>query len=171
MFMTRSWIGVGRRELADPPEMLGVIDAGIERNVVVEATQVVAEKLDAGEHALADRDVRDDDNELRKPVALVQLEDRAQVDVGLAGTGLHLDREVQTVERLAHGDSVALLHGSQIREQSMPRKATSSVGVGLPTPSSVKRERRRRLRRQRERLLASGSSVKRSTTLATASTW
>ena len=56
-------------------------------------------------------------DELGEPVALVQLEQRAQVDVGLAGAGLHLDGEVHTVQRLAHLDAVALLHGAQVGER------------------------------------------------------
>ena len=47
---------------------------------------------------LLDRDRWDHDDELREPEALVQLEDRAQVHIGLAGPRLHLHREVRRVE-------------------------------------------------------------------------
>ena len=50
-------------------------------------------------HALADRHRRHDHDELAPAVALVQLHDRLDVDVGLAGPRLHLDVEVRSAGR------------------------------------------------------------------------
>jgi hypothetical protein len=44
--------------------------------------------------AFLDRHRRHHDDELGEAVALVQLEDGAQIDVGLAGAGLHLHGEI-----------------------------------------------------------------------------
>ena len=66
--------------------------------------------------AFLDRDRRHDDDELGKSVALVQLEDRAQIDVGLAGSRLHLHGEVAGIQRLGRGQSVAKLDLGQICE-------------------------------------------------------
>ena len=53
--------------------------------------------LDALEDAFADRDARHDDNEFLETVGLVQLEDRPEIDVSLAGSGLHLHRELHAL--------------------------------------------------------------------------
>ena len=45
-------------------------------------------------YALADRNGRNNDDELRKAVLPVKLEDRLGIDVGLARAGLHLDTEL-----------------------------------------------------------------------------
>ena len=82
-------------ELAQPVDLLGVVDEMLEGQVVVERPEVLGGDLDVLEHAFADGDARHDDDELLEAVAPRQLEDRAQVDVGLARAGLHLDREMR----------------------------------------------------------------------------
>ena len=62
---------------------------------VVDVADVLLEQPEAVEHALANRDARHDDHELAEPVLQMELGDRADVDVGLAGAGLHLDAEVE----------------------------------------------------------------------------
>lgn len=67
------------------------------------------ERLD---HAFADGHGGHHDDELGEAVFLVQLVDRADVDVGLAGARLHLDGEVAEVsvrELLGSGEAVLLL--------------------------------------------------------------
>ena len=59
-------------------------------------------------HALADGDARHDDDELAPAVALVQLEDRLDVAVGLAGAGLHLDVEID------RGDTLVLISAAEM---------------------------------------------------------
>ena len=51
--------------------------------------------LKALDHTFVDGDARDYDDELAKSVMLAQLVDRTQVDICLAGAGLHLDREAR----------------------------------------------------------------------------
>ena len=52
------------------------------------------------QHALADSHTGHHDDELLEPVAARQLEDRAQIDVGLTRTGFHLDGKVCATARL-----------------------------------------------------------------------
>ena len=59
--------------------------------------------------AFLDRNRRHDDDELREPEPLVQLEDGAQVDVRLARAGLHLHREVRRVQVSRRGQPIAEL--------------------------------------------------------------
>ena len=82
-------------ELPQPVDLLGVVDEVLERQVVVECPEMLGRDLDVLEHALADGHARHHDDELLEAVAPRQLEDRAQVDVGLAGAGLHLDGEMR----------------------------------------------------------------------------
>ena len=49
--------------------------------------------------ALTNRHRRHDDDELRPSVSLVQLHERFDVDVRLAGTRLHLNVEVRRTDR------------------------------------------------------------------------
>ncbi len=73
--------------------------------------------LKAFDHAFADRDARHDDDEFLEAVSLVKFEDRAEVDVGLAGAGFHLDRELQALKSVHPLNAVALLDGAHIREK------------------------------------------------------
>ena len=72
---------------------------------------------DARVHALADRDARHQDDELREVVLCGQLEDGAEVHVRLTCTRLHLDIEVErrVVEEL-RGDlePILVLHTLQV---------------------------------------------------------
>ena len=86
-------------ELPQPVDLLGVVDEVLERQVVVERAEVLGGDLDVLEHALADGDAGHHDDELLEAVAPRQFEDGAQVHVGLAGAGLHLDREVRAGAR------------------------------------------------------------------------
>ena len=91
---------VARGELAQPVDLLGVVDEVLERQVVVERAEVLGGDLDVLEHALADGHAGHHDDELLEAVAPRQLEDGAQVDVGLAGARLHLDGEVRAAAGL-----------------------------------------------------------------------
>ena len=66
--------------------------------------------------SLLDRDRRHHDHELGETVALVQLEDRAQVDVGLPGPRLHLDGEVAGLQGPRLRQAVVKLSVPQILE-------------------------------------------------------
>ena len=86
--------GARRGEVAHRPHVLRVVHEVVERRAVVKRLEVLARGLEALEDALADGNARHDDDELRDAVAAVQLVDGADVHVGLAGAGLHLDGEV-----------------------------------------------------------------------------
>src|SRR3546814_1824160 len=60
--------------------------------------------------ALLDRDGRHDDHEFGEAETLVQLEDRAEVNVGLARPRLHFDGEVAGRERRRRRQTVAELN-------------------------------------------------------------
>ena len=127
------------RELAQAVDPLGVVDEVLAGQVVVEGAEVLGGDLEVLEHALADRHARHHDDELEEAVAARQLVDRAQVDVGLAGAGLHLDREVRAAAGDVRGpveelpgfrrragvrdlDVVALLDGAQVLAQPLLRE-------------------------------------------------
>ena len=82
-------------KLAQPVHLLRVIDEMLEWQVVVERPEMLGGDLDVLEHAFADGDARHDDDELLEAVAARQLEDRPQIDVGLARARFHLDREMR----------------------------------------------------------------------------
>ena len=73
--------------------------------------------LERLEDALLDGDRGDDDDELGEPVALVEAEDGAEVDVGLARARLHLDGEVARGERRRRAEAVADLDAAEVGEQ------------------------------------------------------
>ena len=87
-------------ELPHAGDRLRVVDRMSVRNVLEQRPQVRFRRLQARQHPLPDRDAVDDDDELGQPVAAVQFERGPQVDVGLAGAGLHLDRVVREPDGL-----------------------------------------------------------------------
>ena len=60
--------------------------------------KVIRSVLEGLGHALPDSDAGDHHDELAPAVALVQLEHRLDVTVGLAGARLHLDVEVHRTD-------------------------------------------------------------------------
>ena len=63
--------------------------------------EVLLRLLESLHHACADGDGVDQDDELAQAIGLGELQRGGDVDVCLAGAGLHLDREVREVARLA----------------------------------------------------------------------
>lgn len=61
----------------------------------------------------------------------MQFEDRAQVDVGLAGAGLHLDGEVARVQGGGGGQAVAELDGSQVLEDLFVKEGEAVADAEL----------------------------------------
>jgi hypothetical protein len=76
------------------PELGRVVEEVVEGHARVEALEVLLGDLERLVDAFLDGDRRHHDHELGEAEALVQLEDRPQVDVGLARAGLHLHGEV-----------------------------------------------------------------------------
>ena len=100
-------------------QLAGIIYERLERRVVVERAEMLPHHLDALEHALADRDARHDDDEFLEAISLVQFKDSAQIDVGFARAGFHLDGKIQAgvvrpLKPGRHFDAVSLLDGAHI---------------------------------------------------------
>ena len=115
------------------PKPLRVVDEVIERRLVVERLEMLLRHVDALEHAFADGDARHDDDELSEAVGLVQLEDGAEIDVGLAGAGLHLDGKLAALKRRDLLDVVCFLDRMDVLENFVIRQHSA----GCPCPSSV----------------------------------
>lgn len=113
-------------------EVRAVVDEKA-RFLAVMLHEVILHRLKRLPHALTDRDTRHNDDKLRPAVALVQLEHRLDVDIGLAGTSLHLDVETAP-SQIAHQrrrslDIVLLLDTADIREQLIVGKADPLILV------------------------------------------
>ena len=109
-------LGAGGK-VAHLAELGGVVEEVVEGHAGVEALEVVLGDLERLVDALLDGDRGHHDHELGEAVAPVQLENRAQVDVGLAGAGLHLDGEVAGGERSGWRQAVADLDVVQVLQQ------------------------------------------------------
>ena len=99
--------------------------------MVVERVKMFFHAFKAFSHALADCHAGHHDDELGEAVFLVQLVDRADVDVGLAGARLHLD--VQLARPAVRGGisgrkAFLLLNGMEITLQ-LRRGKMYAVGV------------------------------------------
>ena len=79
-------------------ELLRVVDE-VAGALAVLLQEVLRHDLEGFQHPFADGDARHHDDELAPAVALVQLEHRLDVAVGLARAGLHLDVEIDVAHR------------------------------------------------------------------------
>ena len=84
-------------ELTYLAQLLGIVNEVVEGRIVVQGREMFLRHIDARQHALADRYARYHDDELLEAVLLVQLKDGAEIDIGLAGSGFHLNGEVREV--------------------------------------------------------------------------
>src|SRR3546814_6818644 len=75
-------------------ELGGIVEEIVEGLAGIEAFEMLLGDLERLVDALLDRDGRHDDHEFGEAETLVQLEDRAEVNVGLARPRLHFDGEV-----------------------------------------------------------------------------
>ena len=121
-------------EVAHLAQLAGVVQEEVHRHAGIDALEVLLGDLQRLVDAFLDGHRRHHDDELGEAVALVQLEDRAQVDVGLAGAGLHLNREVAGRQRAGRRQAVAQLHAAQVVQQLLIHQgqavAQALVGVG-----------------------------------------
>jgi len=81
---------------------------------VVVFFEMAVELFECFLHPFEDGHAGDDDEEFLEAVFLVQGENAAEIDVGFAGAGFHLDAEVATVEDFVHEDFVGELGFSNI---------------------------------------------------------
>ena len=91
-----------------------VVDEVVERHAGIEALEVLFGDLQSLVHTLLDGHRGHHDHELGKAVALVELEDGAQINIGLARSGLHLHREVARTQGGVDRQSIAQLHRLQV---------------------------------------------------------
>ena len=75
----------------------------VNRLVAIEGAKVIACDLDILDHTLIDGDTGHDDDELAEPIVPSQLIDRAQIGIGLAGAGLHLNCKIGIAPRFVPG--------------------------------------------------------------------
>ena len=121
--------GIRKGEMAKLVHSGRVVHHELGALVIVERLEMLPGDLQALQHALADRHRRHHDDELLEAVGLCQLVNRAQIDVGLAGAGLHLHREVgESPDRRA----VIQLHGFQSRRRLDAVCVLDSVQIFQP---------------------------------------
>ena len=108
------WAGC---EVADLPQLRGVVEEILEGSVGVQTSEVILGDLKGLVDSLLDGDRRHDDDELGETVALVQLKNCPQVDVGFAGSSFHLNGEVACCQRIGGSQPVAELDVVQVPQQ------------------------------------------------------
>jgi hypothetical protein len=121
-------------EVAHLVQLGGVVEEVLEGLAAVERLEVRRHDLQALVDAFLDGHRRHDDHELGEAVTLVQLEHRAQVDVGLARARFHLHREVTRRQAVAGLQAMAQLHlvqvGQQVLAVQLEAVADAQVGLG-----------------------------------------
>jgi len=121
-------------EVTHLTELGGVIEEIVEGHTGIEPLEVLLGNLQGLVHAFLDRHGGDHNHELRESITLVQLEDRTQVDVSLAGAGLHFHGEVAGGERARWRQAVAELDIVEILEKLVIEQrqpvADAEVGFG-----------------------------------------
>ena len=128
---------VRQSELAHLAQVGRIVDVVAIRRIVIQRLEVRFGDPERLVYTLADGDGRDDDDELAQPEAPVQLHHGTQINIGLAGTGLHLDGEVGK----PHGDSVCVFEriaiGNVIAEVRERFRYDLQLMVGFDTRSSL----------------------------------
>ena len=131
-------------EVAHLAELGGVVEEIVEWRVGVEAAEMLLGDLERLVHALLDRHRWNHDHELGEAVATVQLEDGAQVDVGLARAGLHLDREIARRQRGRRAQAVAELDVAQIGKDLVVEQRQSVADAEIVFHSRADSQRQAR---------------------------
>ena len=93
-----------------------VVDVGIIHHAFIDGLEVLPGDLQGLGYTLLDGDAGHHDDELLEAVGLVQLKDGAQIHIGLAGAGLHLNIKVigALFQCLGLGQTVAQLHRLEV---------------------------------------------------------
>ena len=107
---------VAGRKVPYLSELLRVVDEIVEPDVLVEPAEVFFGDLERLVDALLDGHRGNHDDELGETVGPVQLEDGAQIHIGLARPRLHLHGEVHTIQRRRRGEPIAQLHRLHVRQ-------------------------------------------------------
>ena len=91
------------------------VDGVVHVDLRVQVAEVLSHQLDAGLHALTDRNRGNQDDVLVELILRGQLKGRAQVDISLTRAGLHLDIELQPINQLfVDLQAVPVLHALQV---------------------------------------------------------
>ncbi len=120
--MIMIWIWLLVAILAHLAQALRIVDEVIEGHVVVQCFEVILGNLDALQYSFTDSYAGHDDNEFVEAVGPAQLEDSAQIDIGLARAGLHFDREIQPLQSTDLLDIVGFLNPIHISQQGLFRQ-------------------------------------------------
>ena len=111
------------RERLDFLGALAAVDRSIEGDALrlVEVLEMLPHKPDARADTLPDCNAGYKDDELGEVVPDGQIEDRAQIYVGLTGACLHLDVEIERVviQLRRYLKTVPILHALEIREDQV----------------------------------------------------
>jgi len=108
--------------LSDRSEAAGIVNERYGGRVVIERGEVIARDFQALQHTLTDGHARHHDDEFLEALALVQLEDRAEIDIGFPGPGLHFDRKFPALQGRDPLDVVRLLDLVDIGEKLLVRQ-------------------------------------------------
>src|SRR6185503_8869676 len=139
---------VARGKLAQTLRCLRGVNEVSKRQVVEDGSKMIGCDLNVLEDTFANRDARYHDHEFLETIATGQLKDGPEIDVGLAGACLHLDREMRARALPVGGsikqvpgldgfvrciDAVADLDGAQVPAQlhTNHQKTVSEATLGL----------------------------------------
>ena len=118
-------------KFANLPELRRVVEKILERCAGVERPEVVVRHLKRLVDPLLDRDRRYDNDELGEAIAPVELKNRTQVDVRLAGTGFHLHGEVAGVDSIGRRQAVTKLHFLEVRKDLIVEQRQPVAGAPI----------------------------------------
>ena len=106
-------------EIANLLDMVAVIDKIVVCHIMIKLPKMLLRDVERLLHALLDGVAWHNDNELREPIPLVQLQQRAQIHIGLARARLHLNIEMQLllIQMLRQWQTMPRLNGTYIFEQ------------------------------------------------------
>ena len=83
-------------ELAEPVDLLCIVDEMFEWQVIVESPEMLRRYLDILQDSFADRDTWNNDDEFLEAIPSRQFKDGSEVNIGFAGSRFHLDRKMRT---------------------------------------------------------------------------
>lgn len=84
----------GTGKVAEGSQILAVIHYKVEGWVAIQALEMLVREAKVGHDALTNGDARHDDDEFFETVDTIQFVHGAEIGVGFARAGLHLDREI-----------------------------------------------------------------------------
>ena len=110
---------ITRGKVADFLNMFAVIDKSIIIHIAVKPAEMFTGYLDGLLHTFLDGYARHNDDEFGKAIRLIEFQQCAQVNVGFAGAGFHLNIEIQLVirQRVGLGQAMPQLHRTNVIQQ------------------------------------------------------